>query len=134
MLPRSQRLTTGSDISRVSRTGVRARSGDLLVSLVPAAGDGPFRAAVVVGKPAGDAVTRNRLRRRIRHALIDLGAAVPAGSDLVVRGGPAALTWTAAELSAELRSAVLRAGRRAAAVAAAGPASDVSSPLTAVSA
>jgi ribonuclease P protein component len=67
----------------------------------------PPQAAFVVGRTAGGAVTRNRVRRRLRAALRELQAAgrLPAGSYLL--GGSADLAdlpWS--ELVEQLGSAI----------------------------
>jgi ribonuclease P protein component len=82
------------------------RRGALTVTWL-AGEDGPPRAAFAVGRTAGGAVLRNRVRRRLRAALRELQAAgrLPAGAYLV--GGTAALAelpWT--ELVELLGSAI----------------------------
>ncbi|HEX7355676.1 MAG TPA: ribonuclease P protein component [Mycobacteriales bacterium] len=111
MLPRSARLHRGRDIARVSSQGSRAHSGGISVSVV--VGDEPTaRATVVVSRRSGGAVARNRQRRRIRHALVPTLQRVPAGAELVVRGGPRVAQLPPAELASELDRAVRRALRR----------------------
>lgn len=55
---------------------------------------------VTAGKAVGNAVARNRVKRRLRGALRD--ATMPAGGDFVVVGRPAALTAPAAGLRVQL--------------------------------
>jgi ribonuclease P protein component len=70
------------------------------------------RAAVVAGRKVGNAVARNRAKRRLRAALAEVS--VPAGVDVVVVARPAALRGGFAALRAELQRltevAVARAG------------------------
>jgi ribonuclease P protein component len=44
----------------------------------------------VVSKAVGPAVTRNRVKRRLRHLAADQLTLTPAGTDLVVRALPSA--------------------------------------------
>lgn len=67
------------------------------------------RAAVLVGKAAGGAVDRNRLRRRLRAAFRLQKAETPAGRDyaLLPRRGALEASWT--DLLASVASALARA-------------------------
>jgi ribonuclease P protein component len=95
------------------RTGRRARRGPLSVTYIPPSAverPVPPRVAFAVGKAAGGAVVRNRIRRRLRAALRDLQArdVLPAGSYLL--GGTAELArmpWSA--LVSDLEAAVVAA-------------------------
>ncbi len=100
------------------RTSLRAlqsapsvRRGPLSVRYLPPLDPAtPPRAAFAVGKAAGGAVVRNRIRRRLRAALRQLQAdgALPGGAYLI--GGRAELAhrpWSAlvADLDAAIRAA-----------------------------
>lgn len=50
----------------------------------------PSRVGFIVGKNVGNAVTRNLVKRRLRHASAEWVAAHPGGYDVVVRALPAA--------------------------------------------
>ncbi len=66
--------------------GVRSRRGLLALSFVadPGSGDPP-RVAYAVGRKVGPAVVRNRVRRRLRHAVADhRHLLVPGGAYLVI--------------------------------------------------
>lgn len=69
---------------------------------------GTSRAGLVVGKAVGNAVTRHRVSRQLRHLLADRVQALPAGSLLVVRAGATAST---ADLEGELDAALSRLAR-----------------------
>lgn len=116
MLPRSARLRRARDIALVSAAGSRTRVRDVGVSLTLGSGRPP-RATVVVGRRAGGAVARNRQRRRLQHAVASLLPELPAGSDLVVRGGPGVAALSPAEMDAALGEAIRRSLRRARAAA-----------------
>ncbi len=71
----------------------------------------PGRFGLTVTKKTGDAVTRNRIRRRLREAMrVHAADDMAAGSDYVIVGRREALDAPFAELKAEL-SRRLRAGR-----------------------
>lgn len=113
MLSAGARLRSGREISGVVRGGVSGRgpAGVSVALLVdPTA---PTRAAFAVPRGVGNAVTRNRVRRRLRHALRAQWAALPAGAQLVVRAAPAAAAQPSPALAAGLRRAVDSAAARA---------------------
>jgi ribonuclease P protein component len=62
------------------------------------------RVGLVVSGALGNAVTRNRVKRRLRHLAATHAADTPAGVDLVVRALPRAAT-TPAEVPTDLGSA-----------------------------
>lgn len=93
------RLRRGEDIARVRAEGI-ARN-DKLFSLRALSSDEPaVRVAVSSSRAVGNAVKRNRARRRVREAvrtaLRDHSAA--ASMDLVLLARPAALSAAPAEL------------------------------------
>ena len=57
---------------------------------------GEFRYGLVAGKKIGGAVERNRVKRRLRHALRSVEA--PAGVDMIVIATPAVLPAPFSEL------------------------------------
>jgi ribonuclease P protein component len=77
----------------------------------PAAGAAPPRVGLVVSKAVGPAVTRNQVKRRLRHLLRDRVALLPAGSVLVVRALPASAQASSTTLAADLDRALTRAAR-----------------------
>lgn len=71
---------------------------------------------ITVTRKIGNAVTRNRARRRLRAALAGvLRERVFAGLDMVVVARPAALSQAFGALADDLRGAMTLAARRAAA-------------------
>lgn len=60
----------------------------------------------MVGRGVGNAVVRNRVRRRLRHLLPDRLPQLPAASLLVVRATPAASRRSGAELAVDLDDAL----------------------------
>ena len=61
-----------------------------------------MRVGFVVSRAVGPAVTRNRVKRRLRHLMRERVAALPEGSLLVVRAMPAAAGATFGDLGGEL--------------------------------
>jgi ribonuclease P protein component len=56
----------------------------------------------------GNAVTRNAVKRRLRHLLGERLAGLPAGAELVVRALPAAAEASSVDLGADLDRALER--------------------------
>jgi ribonuclease P protein component len=119
------RVRDRATFEALRRHGRRARRGPVtvvhvpasqLVVLAPATATGPdpqsqVRAAYAIGRKVGNAVVRNRLRRRLRSILHELDDRA-AGDDrglapgaYLVTVGPAAAELSYASLSRELASA-----------------------------
>lgn len=100
MLDRPHRLTEGADFTRAVRKGRRAGTSTMVLHLLaepsaslpdaPASPTRPARVGLVVGKAVGPAVTRNKVKRRLRHLVRDRLAELPGGALLVVRALPPA--------------------------------------------
>ncbi|HEX8509018.1 MAG TPA: ribonuclease P protein component [Propionibacteriaceae bacterium] len=71
------------------RDGVRTGRRTLVVHATSSAED-DVRVGFVVSKAVGNAVTRNRVKRRLRHLCLTELAATPEGTRIVVRALPAA--------------------------------------------
>jgi ribonuclease P protein component len=71
---------------------------------------GPARVGFVVSKAVGNAVHRNRVKRRLRHLVRERLASLPAGAVLVVRALPAAAGASSGSLARDLDSALARLG------------------------
>lgn len=81
-----------------------SRSGD---AAAPGVSDG-LRIGFVVGRGVGHAVTRNTVRRRLRHLVKDRLDKLPADALVVIRALPPAGAATSAVLAAELDAALER--------------------------
>ena len=106
MLASSNRLTDGTDFRQVVRRGRRAGNSLFVVHhLVPnvdKATSSSTRVGFVVAKSVGPAVTRNRVKRRLRHLMRERVSSLPGGSMLVIRALPGSAGATYADLASEL--------------------------------
>jgi ribonuclease P protein component len=112
VLPVAHRLRRSREIDITVRRGVRSGRRLLVVHL--GAGDDarPPAAAFTVSKAVGPAVTRNRVKRRLRHVVASRLADLSPGSRLVVRALPPAAAATSDELAADVDAALASATRR----------------------
>jgi ribonuclease P protein component len=110
----ADRLHRSAEFLRLQRRGVRYQSPHFVLYLGKLQDD-PDRArlGVTVSRRIGNAVVRNRVKRRIRESFrLELRAMIPAGVSIVViaRAGAGSLASTSirSELSASLRSVETR--------------------------
>ncbi len=109
MLSAAHRLTDGASFQTAVRSGRRAGSRTLVVHLaVPAGPARPARVGFVVSQAVGNAVTRNRVKRRLRHLAREHVSSLPGAAVLVVRALPAASDASYAELGADLERCLRR--------------------------
>lgn len=101
MLARAHRLTSSELFRRASRAGARAGSRTLVVHLL-VLDEGDARIGFVVSKAVGNAVIRNRVKRRLRHLTRERLRALPGSCVLVVRALPAAAEAEYSELGSDL--------------------------------
>lgn len=86
MLPRNARLTSPSDFTRTTKSGIRVTSHNFVGYLHLHAAENPHtRAGLIIGKSVGGSVQRHRLSRQIRHTIAPLITQLPEGSLLVIR-------------------------------------------------
>jgi ribonuclease P protein component len=85
---RDMRLRRTSDFDRVRASGRRS-ANSLLVGYVFARGDSdPTRIGITVGKRTGNAVVRNRIKRRLREAVRLAYPTLALGLDVVLIARP----------------------------------------------
>jgi ribonuclease P protein component len=115
VLPAGSRLRRRADFTAALRSARGTRGGGLVVVHVDRASDAeppatatsaPARVGFVVPRAVGPAVTRNLVKRRLRHVMAPRLAQLPAGSRVVVRALPASAGATSAALDAALGRAL----------------------------
>lgn len=128
MLPADARIRSSRDFGAALKRGRRAARGGVVVHWAPAPRpadarpadtDTPdpttpseadanrtARAGFVVSKAVGNAVVRNKVKRRLRHAAAAELPHWPAGTDVVVRATPKAAERGFDELRRDLTEAV----------------------------
>ena len=87
---KSRRLTRTAEFLRVKNDGGAHRGALLILGVLQADDAGPFRAGFVTSKRIGNAVVRNRVRRRIREAVRQHQQAVRGGLWIVLIARPGA--------------------------------------------
>ena len=113
MLSAVHRLTDSDGFRRTVRHGRRAGCSTVVVHLWvdPEAPSRPVEVGFTVGKAVGNAATRNRVKRRLRHLtreLLPTLEGLPGRAALVVRALPAAADASYAALGADLRRTLER--------------------------
>jgi ribonuclease P protein component len=113
------RVRTRAGFAALATSDRRARRGALRLTAVLDDG-GSDRAAVAfaVGRAVGPAVVRNRIRRRVRAAFVEL---CPRPGTYLVAVAPRAATSSFAQLRADLAGALAEVGALAPATTAAHP-------------
>ena len=115
--PRSLRLLRHADFERVYKAGRRHFSSTLTVFFLGRAGEngsppGPvtrvapgLRVGFTVGRALGNAVQRNRMKRRLREAVRLSGPPVSLGADVVINPKKTLLSVEFEEVRSEIRRA-----------------------------
>jgi ribonuclease P protein component len=101
VLAKAHRLTSSEAFRQAVRSGSRAGSRTLVVHLVRR-DEGDCQVGFVVSRAVGNAVARNRVKRRLRHLARERLSSLPGSCVLVVRALPAAADAAWLELGADL--------------------------------
>jgi ribonuclease P protein component len=131
VLAAAQRLRRREEFAATIRAGRRAGRGVVVVHIdapddtsgaaevpseaAPASverSDLAARAGFVVPKAVGNAVARNKVRRRLRHLIRERLAALPPDATVVVRAIPGAADRAFPDLAADLDAALVAARHR----------------------
>jgi ribonuclease P protein component len=93
------------------RRGRRARVGPITVTWVLDEGPGPVRVGYAIGRPVGNAVQRNRLRRRLRAVVAELAGDLSSGAYLIgVKPEATAMSFNELQVTARRAFGQVRAG------------------------
>ena len=104
------RLRRQADWRNAWRSGRRSRERGLGVTVAQRGDQGPARVGFRVARATGNAVTRNRARRRLRAIVAGLDLAP--GQDVILQAGPDAATKEFEDLVHDVDEALRRAGLR----------------------
>ena len=107
----ARRVRAARDFQRVRRRGRQVSGRYLSLGYVrrPEA-EAPLRVGFSVSKRVGGAVTRNRVKRRLRESVRRGLHTLAPGWDLVVTAKPAAVEASYTALDSEIRELLARAG------------------------
>lgn len=98
--PRAKRLILPAEFKRVREEGTAVRGHFVTIGSLPAP-DGLWRAGFVTSRRVGNAVVRNRLRRRLRDIARRHQHEIMSPTWLVIIARPAAAAATSADLEHE---------------------------------
>ncbi|HRP99705.1 MAG TPA: ribonuclease P protein component [Terrimesophilobacter sp.] len=108
MLARANRLASADDIRSTLRRGQRIAGQFTVTHLYASGSSDPPRFGFVVSGKVGSAVTRNRVRRRLRHIAREALDGLAPGTDVVIRALPDSVGATWASLQGEITRALSR--------------------------
>lgn len=128
MLPEQHRIRTSLQFSSTTRSGARHGRRNVVVYVRPTDAGRPARFGFIVSKAVGNAVRRNKVKRRLRELARTTVREAPYGYDAVVRALPAAARAGWDELAADYAKAWRASSTRAGAP---GPPSGAETPATA---
>lgn len=105
VLPKQHRMRTGAEFSHAFRSGIRTGRRNIVVSTAKNPGK-TTQVGFIVSKAVGNAVTRNRVKRRLRELAALTCAAHPEGYAIAVRALPAAAQASWEHLRRDYESAL----------------------------
>ncbi len=107
----SGRLTTRAEFQRAAAKGRKAPMPGVVLQALPRDDEGPARLGFTVTKKIGNAVTRNRTRRRLKEAARLVLATHPVrGVDLVLIGRSGTSARDFVTLQNDVRRALVKVG------------------------
>ncbi len=108
-MKRRFRLKRATDFQRVRRDG-RSYAHPLVVLVVAPHEEGHIRVGVAAGRTVGNAVARNRAKRRLREVMRPLLPSLPPGWDLMLIARAPLNQASFAELQQAVHTLLRRAG------------------------
>jgi ribonuclease P protein component len=112
VLAKANRVVRGDDYRMTVRRGTRVAGAVTITHPRRVAEERPARFGFIVGKGVGNAVMRNRVRRRLKAIAFELVPGIRPGTDVVVRALPAAAQAPWTTLQEDIHRAVDRVGAR----------------------
>lgn len=114
MLAKTARLTESGDFARATKSGFRYSSTNFVGYLYTnTESNDPTRVGLIISKSVGNAVTRNRLIRKIRHCIGNQYSTLPHGGLLVIRGlSNSAKADCAVEIAKIISNLILKSGEK----------------------
>ena len=113
-LHKHRRLKKRAEFLAVAGKGAKAPMPGLVMQLMPRADDLPFRVGFTVTKKVGNAVVRNRTKRRLREAVrLSLDGEAYRGFDMVVIGRDRTADRPFTDLMTDVRRAAAKARQAA---------------------
>lgn len=103
MLAKANRITSADDYRLVVRRGAKLAGAHTVSYVRPRSTGSDARFGFIVSKTVGNAVRRNRVRRRLKAACFELVAHGVGGVDVVVRALPSAADAAWPALHAEMQ-------------------------------
>jgi ribonuclease P protein component len=111
MSPKPGRLTRRAEFLRVAGKGRKAAAPGLVLQALKRNDNAPARLGFTVTKKVGNAVIRNRIRRRLKEAArLELQEHPVAGADLVLIGREATRKREFADLRRDLLRTLTKTG------------------------
>jgi ribonuclease P protein component len=103
-------IRSRATFEELRHTSMRGRSGPISVSYWERKCWSELQVAYAINRRVGNAVARNRLRRRLRAIMLEEAPSLPIGA-YVVRVGPTGPTWGFDELKVAMSRALEKATR-----------------------
>lgn len=105
MLAQQHRMRAKAQFSATTRSGARSGRRNLVLYTAKT-GQEPTIVGFIVSKAVGNAVTRNKTKRRLRDIIASFVAENPTGYQVVVRALPPAASAPYTDLETDLTSAL----------------------------
>ncbi|MBF6568453.1 MAG: ribonuclease P protein component [Candidatus Binataceae bacterium] len=108
----ADRIRRRAEFLRLQRYGIRVQSDHFVLYAIRFAAGEPSRLGITVSRQVGQAVVRNRIKRRVRECFRrSIRSTIPAGIGMVVIARRGAGTLDFATIRSELGTAAFRIGQ-----------------------